>query len=87
MKTISRLLASLVLVATSGVASAQAAAKDFYVEAGLVPMKISEDGVAVTPVVARLTFGKNINSNLAIEVKAFTPLRHLKTACRSTTST
>lgn len=73
MKTISRLLASLVLVATSGVASAQAAAKDFYVEAGLVPMKISEDGVAVTPVVARLTFGKNINSNLAIEgVYAFT---------------
>ena len=41
MKTISRVLASLVLVATAGVASAQSAAKDFYVEGGLAPMKIS----------------------------------------------
>lgn len=67
MKTISRVLASLVLVATAGVANAQTAAKDFYVEGGLVPMKISGDGVDVTPVAARVTLGKNINDNLSVE--------------------
>lgn len=67
MKTISRMLASLVFVAAAGAATAQTAAKDFYVEGGLVPMKISGDGESVTPVVARLTLGKNINANLAIE--------------------
>jgi Outer membrane protein beta-barrel domain len=67
MKTISRVLASLVLVATAGVASAQTAAKDFYVEGGLVPMKITGDSVDVTPVAARLTLGKNINANLSVE--------------------
>jgi hypothetical protein len=67
MKTISRVLASLVLVATAGVASSQTAAKDFYVEGGLTPMKISDDEVSFTPVAARLTLGKNINANLAVE--------------------
>jgi len=65
MKTISRVLASLILVATAGVASAQTAAKEFYVEGGLAPMKLS--GVEVTPVAARITLGKNINENLSIE--------------------
>ncbi len=67
MKTISRVLASLVLVATAGVASAQTAAKDFYFEGGLVPMKITGDDLDVTPVAARLTLGKDINANLAVE--------------------
>ena len=67
MKTISRVLASLVLVATAGVASAQTAAKDFYVEGGLASTKLSETGIAVTPVTARVTLGKNINDNLAVE--------------------
>ncbi len=67
MKTISRVLASLVLVATAGVASAQSAPKDFYVEGGLVPMKITGDGLDVTPVAARFTLGKDINANLAVE--------------------
>lgn len=67
MKTISRVLASLVLVATAGVVSAQTAAKDFYVEGGLVPMKITGGDLDVTPVAARLTLGKNINANLAVE--------------------
>jgi len=73
MKTISRVLASLVLVATAGLASAQTAAKDFYVEGGLVPMKLSDDVLHATPVVARVTLGKDINENLAVEgVYAFT---------------
>lgn len=73
MKTISRVLASLVLVATAGVAGAQSAAKDFYVEGGLAPMKISGEGLGVTPLAARLTLAKNINDNLAVEgVYAFT---------------
>ena len=67
MKTISRVLASLVLVATAGVVSAETAAKDFYVEGGLVPMNISGDGVDLTPVAARVTLGKNINDNLSVE--------------------
>jgi opacity protein-like surface antigen len=67
MKTINRVLASLLLVATAGVASAQTAAKDFYVEGGLVPMKITDTDFNVTPVNARLTLGKNINDNLAVE--------------------
>lgn len=73
MKTTNRMLTSLVLVASTGIASAQTAAKDFYVEGGLVPMKISGGSESVTPVVARLTLGKNINANLSIEgVYAFT---------------
>jgi len=73
MKTISRVLASLVLVATAGVVSAQTVAKDFYVEGGFVPMKVTGDAVDVTPVAARMTLGKNINVNLAVEgVYAFT---------------
>lgn len=73
MKTISRVLASLILVATAGVAGAQTASKDFYVEGGLTPMKISEPGLSVTPVVARVVLGKTINNNLAVEgVYAFT---------------
>lgn len=76
MKTISRVLASLVLVAAAGVASAQTAAKDFYVEGGLGPMKISEPGLDITPIAARVTLGKNINNNLAVEgVYAFTAVK------------
>ena len=67
MKTISRVLASLVLVATAGVASAQTAAKDFYAEGGLASTKVTDVGVNVTPVTARVTLGKNINDNLAVE--------------------
>ncbi len=67
MKTISRMLASLVLVATAGVASAQTAANDIYVEGGLVPMNISGAGLDVTPVAGRVTLGKNINDNLSVE--------------------
>jgi opacity protein-like surface antigen len=73
MKTISRVLASLVLVATAGVVSAQTAAKDFYVEGGLVPMKIAGDGLSIKPTVVHVTLGKNINDNLAVEgVHVFT---------------
>lgn len=67
MKTINRVLVSLVLVATAGVVSAQTAAKDFYFEGGLTPMKLSGSELSVTPVAARLTLGKNINANLAVE--------------------
>jgi opacity protein-like surface antigen len=67
MKTISRVLASLILVATAGIASAQTAAKHFYIEGGLVPMKITGDGLSVTPIALRATLGKNINDNLAVE--------------------
>ena len=74
MKTINRLLASVVMLTAAGVASAQGAAKEFYVEAGLAPTKISS--VEVTPVVARATLGKNINENLSIEgVYAFTAVK------------
>lgn len=67
MKTISRVLASLVLVATAAVASAQTAAKEYYVEGGLVPMNVTGADLDVTPIAARVTLGKNINPNLAIE--------------------
>ena len=67
MKTISRVLVSLVLVATAGMASAQTSAKDFYVEGGLVPMKVSDSDVSITPIAARFTLGANINANLAVE--------------------
>jgi opacity protein-like surface antigen len=67
MKTISRVLASLVLVATAGVVSAQTAAKDFYVEGGLVPMKVTGSDLSITPIAARFTLGANINANLAVE--------------------
>lgn len=67
MKTINRVLTSLVLVASAGVVGAQSASKDFYVEGGLVPMKISGDALSVTPTVGRVILGKNINTNLAIE--------------------
>jgi hypothetical protein len=69
MKTISRVLASLVLVATAGVASAQTAAKDFYVEGGLLGLNSKNDsnGYSATPKLARFVVGKEINQNLAVE--------------------
>lgn len=67
MKTINRVLASLVLAATASVAGAQTFAKDFYAEGGLGPMKISGQGMSASPVVVRGTLGKNINPNLAVE--------------------
>lgn len=67
MKTINRVLASLVLLAVAGAASAQGAGKDFYAEGGLGPTKVSGSGLSATPTMARLTLGKNINPNLAVE--------------------
>ena len=73
MKTISRVLASLVLVATAGVASAQTAAKDFYVEGGLLGLKFKDSTDSATPKLARFIVGKDISSNLAVEAMgAFT---------------
>jgi len=67
MKTISRVLASLILVATAGVASAQTAAKEFYVEGGLLGLKFEDSTHSKTPLLARLIVGKEINQNLAAE--------------------
>jgi opacity protein-like surface antigen len=67
MKTISRVLASLVLVATASMANAQTAAKDFYVEGGLLGLKFADSKSSTTPLLARLTVGKEINRNLAVE--------------------
>lgn len=73
MKTISRVLASLVLVATAGIASAQTAAKDFYVEGGLLGLKFKDNTSNYTPKLARFIVGKDINANLAVEAMgAFT---------------
>ena len=73
MKTISRVLASLVLVATAGIASAQTAAKDFYVEGGLLGLKFKANNTVDTPKLARFIVGKDISSNLAVEAMgAFT---------------
>ena len=73
MKTISRVLASLVLVATAGIASAQTAAKDFYVEGGLLGLKFKDSTDSATPKLARFIVGKDISSNLAVEAMgAFT---------------
>jgi hypothetical protein len=73
MKTISCVLASLVLVATAGVASAQTAAKDFYVEGGLLGLKFKDSTDSSTPKLARFIVGKDINANLAVEAMgAFT---------------
>jgi hypothetical protein len=73
MKTISRVLVSLVLVATAGIASAQTAAKDFYVEGGLLGLKFKDSSSSSTPKLARFIVGKDINTNLAVEAMgAFT---------------
>ena len=73
MKTISRVLVSLVLVATAGVASAQTATKDFYVEGGLLGLQFKTSTDSVTPKLARFIVGKDINANLAVEAMgAFT---------------
>jgi hypothetical protein len=73
MKTISRVLVSLVLVATAGVASAQTATKDFYVEGGLLGLKLEGSNTSSTPLLARFVVGKEINKNLAVEgMAAFT---------------
>ena len=73
MKTISRVLVSLVLVATAGIASAQTAAKDFYVEGGLLGLKFKDNTSSYTPKLARFIVGKDISSNLAVEAMgAFT---------------
>ena len=70
MKTISRVLASLILVATAGVASAQTAAAQpkFYGEVGYLPLNIKfSDGSKVTPNLVRGVVGTEINDNLAAE--------------------
>lgn len=67
MKTISRVLGSLVLLAVAGVANAQITAKDIYAEAAVVPLKYSGSGDSIKPLGARLTMGMNINTNLAVE--------------------
>jgi opacity protein-like surface antigen len=67
MKTISRVLGSLVLIAVAGVANAQITAKDIYAEAAVVPLKISGGANSIKPLGARLTVGMNINTNLAVE--------------------
>ncbi len=75
MKTINRVLASLILVATAGMASAQTAAKDFYVEGGLLGLKFADSTSSNTPMLARLVVGKEINQNLAVEGLAGVTLR------------
>lgn len=73
MKTISRVLVSLVLVATAGMASAQTSAKDFYVEGGVLGLKFKDSTDSSTPKLARFIVGKDINANLAVEAMgAFT---------------
>jgi len=73
MKTISRVLASLVLVAVAGMANAQTSAKDLYVEGGLLGLKFKDSTDSVTPKLARFVVGKDINANLAVEAMgAFT---------------
>lgn len=69
MKTINRVLASLILVATAGMASAQTAAKDFYVEGGLLGLEVKNNNInySATPMLARFLVGKEINQNLAVE--------------------
>jgi hypothetical protein len=69
MKTISRVLASLVLVAAASVAGAQtAAAPKFYGEVRYLPLNIKfSDGSKVTPKLARVVVGTEINDNLAAE--------------------
>lgn len=57
MKTISRVLVSLVLVATAGIASAQTAAKDFYVEGSLLGLKFKDSSSSSTPKLARFIVG------------------------------
>jgi Outer membrane protein beta-barrel domain len=71
MKTISRVLAALILVATAGVASAQMKHKapmesGYYGEVGYLPLRFSDQG-SVTPDLARLVIGKDIDKNLSIE--------------------
>jgi len=73
MKTLICVLASLVLVATASVASAQTAAKDFYAEGGLLGLKFKDSTESVTPKLARFIVGKDMNANLAVEAMgAFT---------------
>lgn len=69
MKTINRVLASLVLVAAAGATSAQTTAKEFYVEGGLLGLKAKNDnnGYSATPKLVRVVAGKEINQNLAVE--------------------
>ncbi|BDU52066.1 outer membrane beta-barrel protein [Limnohabitans sp. INBF002] len=78
MKTISRLLASLVLVATAGVASAQGKAPahtDYYAEAGLLGLRLKGDQGSDTPKLGRFIVGKEINRTLSVEGMAALTLK------------
>ena len=76
MKTISRVLASLILVATASLACAQVKApanNGYYAEAGLLGLKFKSNDSSDTPRLARFVVGKDINANLAVEAMgAFT---------------
>jgi hypothetical protein len=70
MKTISRVLASLILVATASLACAQVKApanNGYYAEAGLLGLKFKDSTDSSTPKLARFVVGKDINASLAVE--------------------
>lgn len=64
---IHRVLASVVLLAAAGVASAQLAPKDFYAEAGLLELQLEGATTTRKPLLGRFIVGKDIDKNLSIE--------------------
>ena len=70
MKTISRVLASLVLVATAGVVSAQMktpTSSSYYGEVGYTATSIGDASLTFKPQLIRFVVGKEINQNLSVE--------------------
>ncbi len=69
MKKVNKLFAGLVVLCA---ASASFAGSDIYTEVGYVPMKITDsDGDSVKPKTLKVTVGKEINPNLAVEADYF----------------
>lgn len=70
MKTISRVLGSLMLVAYAGLASAQMKApttSSYYGEVGYAATSIGDSSVTFKPQLIRFVVGKDINQNLSVE--------------------